>query len=119
MRGKRFAYAFAGQQFSFFSMRFRSPLSGGLGAERVHFGTPGGSKFVLSPTRRAIFQRIAIFMKSLSQGGVELFLGSLLGVFLGHFFVLLHLCFSSRFRDPRGDRNFFFGGSVGCGRILA
>ena len=40
-----------------FSMRFRSPLSGGPRPKRNHFGAPGGSKFVLSPTRRAKFRK--------------------------------------------------------------
>jgi hypothetical protein len=86
-----------------FSTRFRSAFSVVQGPKRAHFGTPRGSKFVLSCRRRAIFQKIVVFCRNRSQGWA----GALLGVpFGGHF---LHvLCFlppsfSSRFWDPSGD----------------
>ena len=85
-----------------FSMRFRSPLSGGPGAKRIHFGTTGGSKFVLSPARRAIFQKIVIFMKKYVPGGGGVFWVSFLGVFFRHFSDFLDVRFSNHFWDPRG-----------------
>jgi hypothetical protein len=86
-----------------FSMRFRSVFSVVQGPKRAHFGTPRGSKLVLSCRRRAIFQKIVVFCRNRSQGWA----GALLGVpFGGHFLHVLYFLpplFSSRFWDPSGD----------------
>ena len=102
-----------------FSFRFRSVFSVVQGPKRVHFGTPRGSEFVLSPRRRAIFKNIVIFMKSCSQkvGGVVL--GVSFGCFFYNFNAFRRLRFASHFGVPAGtENNCFFGGSVGCGRRL-